>query len=158
MVSAPRDADDIVLRRALATDVPALGALEADLFAFERLREADFATAIPSHRTDLIVADFEGRIAGYALATYRHGSNAGWLDSIGVATWGSGRGIGSALVTEIERLAVARERPILRLYVRADNAAAIALYTRLGYRQTSRKREFYADFCDALRMQRLLAP
>jgi ribosomal protein S18 acetylase RimI-like enzyme len=156
MRSSPRDTGDVVLRAAQSADVTSLVGLEAALFQFERLRAVDFKKAIVNPQSDLIVADFDGRIAGYALASYRRGSSAGWLDSIGVATWASGRGIGSALIAQIEQMALARGRSAMRLYVRTDNAAARSLYERLGYRQTSRKAEFYADFCDALRLQHIL--
>jgi ribosomal protein S18 acetylase RimI-like enzyme len=53
-----------------------------------------------------------------------------------------------------ERYAAAQGRQSLRLEVRCDNAAAIALYERLGFRQFGHYAGYYADGARALRFEK----
>jgi [ribosomal protein S18]-alanine N-acetyltransferase len=52
--------------------------------------------------------------------------------------------------------ALAHGRRALRLEVRADNGAAIALYERLGFREFGRYDYYYADGARALRFEKAL--
>jgi ribosomal protein S18 acetylase RimI-like enzyme len=66
------------------------------------------------------------------------------------------RGVGSELLHACERYARAHGRESLRLEVRYDNAPAIALYQKLGYRQFGVYRAYYADGAEALRFEKRL--
>lgn len=59
-----------------------------------------------------------------------------------------GRGIGSRLVEEAERLCVARGVRTAMLAVDADNGGALALYLRLGYRPTGVVDECTYEYLD----------
>jgi ribosomal-protein-alanine N-acetyltransferase len=65
------------------------------------------------------------------------------------------RGIGRALVEALLADAALRRA---HLEVRAGNAAAIALYERAGFVAAGRRKRYYADGEDALRMIRTLEP
>ena len=53
--------------------------------------------------------------------------------------------------------AAAQGRRALRLEVRFDNGAALALYERLGFRQFGQYDNYYADSARALRLEKILA-
>jgi ribosomal protein S18 acetylase RimI-like enzyme len=58
----------------------------------------------------------------------------------------------------VEARALARGLCELRLESREDNAAALALYRRLGFAPFSRAERFYADGAPALRLRKPLHP
>lgn len=64
------------------------------------------------------------------------------------------RGLGRALLEAASDATRARGARILFLDVAAGNAAARALYTAAGFRETGRRPRYYADGDDALTMAR----
>lgn len=85
----------------------------------------------------LIVADLDGTVVGYVLATiarlfYTHGDTA-QIHELVVDESSRGRGVGSQLVAAIER--ECRDRGIKQLTVATLRSAAF--YERLDYRSTS---------------------
>lgn len=56
-----------------------------------------------------------------------------------------GRGVGAALIRGLLQAPVAKGVESVFLEVRASNAAALALYGRLGFTHTQRRRNFYRD-------------
>jgi len=85
-----------------------------------------------------------GRVVGWCdvnpktHATLRHGGVLG----MGVAASHRGRGVGSALIQTTLAAATARGIRRVELIVRADNAAAIALYERHGFELEGRLRDY----------------
>jgi len=67
------------------------------------------------------------------------------------------QGIGLALMREGLRLAAANGVREMHLEVAAANAAARALYARLGFTQTGLRRAYYPDGGDALTLHLVLA-
>jgi [ribosomal protein S18]-alanine N-acetyltransferase len=102
------------------------------------------------HGFPLVALTPEGALAGY-LCLKLVLDEAEILD---VAVDGSlrGRGIGRVLVQSA--LALGRERgaALVWLEVRVGNREAIALYQRLGFRETGRRKNYYDDGEDAMLM------
>jgi hypothetical protein len=71
------------------------------------------------------------------------------------AQW-RGRGVARALLTAAEELAQERGSVSIRLEVREDNPAAIALYRNAGYEVAGRTSDYYEDHSTALRMRKRL--
>lgn len=65
-----------------------------------------------------------------------------------------GRGIAKALVQRCLEVCAAQGASEALLEVRADNAAAIALYRACGFAATGRRKRYYPDGSDALIMTR----
>jgi len=92
----------------------------------------------------LFVAVDDGRVVGWCdvnpktHVTQRHSGVLG----MGVAASHRGRGIGSALLRATLDAAAAQGIRRVELVVRADNAAAIALYERLGFELEGRLRDY----------------
>lgn len=57
----------------------------------------------------------------------------GWVNYLAVAATHRGRGIGRALMLEVERRLERMECPKLSLMVRKDNREVVAFYVHLGY-------------------------
>ena len=104
----------------------------------------------------MIVAKFGETLAGYALVAVRKGGKTARLYSLAVDPKQGRRGVGRALLQACERYARARDLSALRLEVRYDNASAIALYEKMGYRQFGQYEGYYADGGAALRFEKRL--
>lgn len=131
------------LRAARATDLPALLALEAR-FPGDRLSARQFRHHLGNPRACLRVA-IAGRLVGYHLVLFRSGSAWGRLYSLAVDEAARGRGLGRRLLADAERQAWAAGCRGLRLEVRQDNVAAVALYEAAGYRRQAALPAYYQD-------------
>ena len=96
-------------------------------------------------------------VVGYSLIAFRKGSRRARLYSIALAPGEQGRGLGRFLLRSSENAARARGAAFMRLEVRADNAAAIALYEKNGYRLFGRIEDYYEDGAGALRFEKALS-
>ena len=88
----------------------------------------------PERKDLYFVLTLGGQALGYGLL---RGWDEGYeVPSLGIATHParSGTGLGAALMEFLHCAARLRGSPRVRLRVKADNARAIALYRRLGYR------------------------
>jgi [ribosomal protein S18]-alanine N-acetyltransferase len=146
------------IRAAELGDLDAILALELAVFATDRLSRRSLRAFILSPRRPLIVAIADEGLAGYALVSLRERASAARLYSIAVDQRNGRRGVGRALMAACEHYAAMHGRRALRLEVRSDNSAAIALYERLGFRLFGRYENYYADGATALRFERQLAP
>jgi ribosomal protein S18 acetylase RimI-like enzyme len=145
------------VRPATPADLDALVRLEQGAFDGDRLSRAQYRRHLASPRAALLVADAAGtELCGSALVFFRRGSTLARLYSIATAAAARGRGIGARLLAAAEQAAHARGCRALRLEVRVDNAAAIALYERAGYRRIGRYRHYYEDGADAWRYEKSL--
>lgn len=139
----------LVVRRASAPDAQAIFALQEELFAgdvnrlsVEQLRALDGDKQIIA-----LVAELDGAVAGFLILRNRGTRPWTGIDFVGVAPRAAGRGIGGKL---LEAALIVSPRPMLRLFVRPSNAAARALYARLGFRHTATRKASYEDGEDAL--------
>jgi GNAT superfamily N-acetyltransferase len=85
-------------------------------------------------RQDLLVAELDGRPVGYA-ALDRIGVVNPFLAAIRVLDPHRRRGVGRALLAELERRAVARGHAVLYSSCTADEAAPQAWHRRMGFQE-----------------------
>jgi ribosomal-protein-alanine N-acetyltransferase len=90
-------------------------------------------------------------IAGYAIAM--HNQTRSELDSIAVSPSQRGGGIAAALLNRLIVLLRRRGISTMSLLVRLDNAPAIELYRKLGFRRERRINGYYEDGEPAWRMR-----
>ncbi len=145
----------ITLRAARAGDLPALLVLEAQ-FPGDRMSARQFRRHLRSASARLQVALRDDAPIGASLLFFRVGSPAARLYSLIVAAGARGQGIGARLLADAEQAARDHGCRHLRLEVRVDNAAAIALYQRASYIRVGEVPGYYHDGVAALRMQREL--
>jgi len=146
------------LRPARRDDVDALVGLEQRCFPGDRLTRARFLALLRRPTAAFVVADDDDAtgLDGYALLLSRRGSTIARLYSIAVDQGARGRGLGRRLVAAAEELARRRGAARLRLEVRADNDAAIALYRGLGFHDFAIHADYYDDGTDAVRFEKAL--
>ena len=147
---------DIALRPARPGDLAALVALEQATFAYDRMSPRQFRRHLASANAILLIAEVAGELLGSALLFLRRGSDLARLYSLATAAAARGRGVGRALLCAIEAQAAARGVRRIRLEVRRDNTAAVALYERHGYRRVAALDAYYDDGADAWRYEKTL--
>jgi len=146
------------IRPAQPSDLTALLALEELAFTTDRISRKSFRRLLASPAAATLVAEIDGKLAGYVLVLFRPAAGMARLYSIAVAPDFAGRRVGQMLVEAAEHAALARGAGRLRLEVHAANARATALYRRLGYKEFGRHTRYYEDEGDALRFEKRLAP
>ncbi len=144
------------LRDARWTDVEAIAALESELFPDDAWSVRSWWAELAGRpRRDYVVADEGAGLLGYG--GLDHGGEVSDVMTVAVASRARGRGLGRGLLDELERRAVARGAQHVMLEVRADNAAATALYETAGYTVISTRRGYYLPGpVDALVMRKTL--
>jgi len=145
---------DSIIRAANRTDLDTLVAIENACFVSDRLSRRSLKRFLESTRDIVLLAESEGEVVGYVLVLLRRGTRLARLYSIAVLDQARGSGLGACLVHAGEEAAAERGCVDMRLEVRRDNHAAIALYRRLGYRVFGSLPAYYEDDEDALRLQK----
>jgi ribosomal protein S18 acetylase RimI-like enzyme len=146
----------LLYRLAERADLPALLCLEEECFEQDRMSERSFRRLLSTPSAELLVAASNGELLGYALLLLRRGARVARLYSLAISGQARGQGVGGGLLGRIEALAIERGCTRLRLEVRIDNAVAIGLYERRGYRCFGRSAGFYEDGSDAWRYDKTL--
>lgn len=144
----------LAIRPAQQSDLKALVALENASFVTDRLSRRSFRHWIGTEHRALLVAENHGQLAGYILIIYHPGTRLARIYSLAVSPALRGQGIAQSLIATGEQAARDDGRLYLRLEVNVDNAPAIKLYEKLGYRKFGLYRDYYEDHTDALRYQK----
>lgn len=147
---------DILIRDADKQDLEELITLETLCFRTDRLSRRSFRHWIQSPHCTFTVAVCGSRVVGYSLIIFFRGTTLARLYSIAVSPEYRGRGIAEKLIAEGEQQAEDAGRLFLRLEVDTQNANAIRLYEKMGYRPFGIYHEYYEDNHDALRMQKCI--
>ena len=106
-------------------------------------RRSTFEGLLLRHDTDLLAADRDGRLVGYAICWTV--VDQAELGNVAVAPHERGRGTGRRLVEAgIERVRRRGAREVF-LEVRASNHGAQALYEQLGFAPIGRRKRYYAQ-------------
>jgi len=148
--------DSVSVRLATLSDLDGIHALETASFVHDRLSRRAIRSFIAAPHGRLLVAKIGGALAGYGVLVLRSNSRVARLYSIAVDPRFGRRGVGRALMQGVEDLAAKRGCVVLRLEVRVENAAAIALYESHGYRPFGEYHDYYQDGASALRMEKRL--
>ena len=144
------------LRELTADDLPAILALERELFPDDAWSPEMFASEvaeIPQRRLYL-VADEDDTLIGYAGMLFSGGPEADVLTlAVDPRRWG--QGMGTALLLALLQEAVHRGCEQVFLEVRADNPRAQQLYRRHGFIEIGIRRGYYQPSgTDALVMRK----
>jgi ribosomal-protein-alanine N-acetyltransferase len=154
-----RGGDDVFReRRMTAADIPAVAALEREVFTDAWSEEA-FRSEVIDRRTSwpVVLEDEEGHLAAYMVAWLV--ADEVHLGNIAVAPTHRRRGLARRLLAALERKGHERGARLVTLEVRRSNEAARTLYEDLGFRTVQIRRAYYADNKeDAMVMMKRLAP
>ncbi|MFN4088167.1 MAG: GNAT family N-acetyltransferase/peptidase C39 family protein [Alphaproteobacteria bacterium] len=152
-----RKAAAVAIRPAVLADLPALLGLEERCFRWDRLSRRSFHHLLTRGHAFTLVAETGGGVRGYALVLVNGATALARLYSFAVEPEARGAGVGSALLAAAEARAREDGRAVMRLEVRADDAAVVRLYRRAGYVPFERIADYYEDGAAALRMEKALA-
>ncbi|GLR78610.1 GNAT family N-acetyltransferase [Azospirillum oryzae] len=155
------DAAFIRIRHAELADIAALLAIEEQSFPTDQMTQRNFRYAIHKAKGVVLTAyrqvpNVGGLPLAYGVVSFHAGTRFARLTSFAVAPGNRGQGIGRRLLAALEAAAAAHGCRGMRLEVRADNAAAIALYTAAGYRRFAEYPDYYEDGMAALRLEKPL--
>jgi ribosomal-protein-alanine N-acetyltransferase len=130
------------LREMRWQDIETLVGLDAELFADDAWPAATWWAELAERpRRDYVVAEVGGAIAGYGGVDL--GGEVADIMSVAVVPHAQGRGLGRVLLDELEARAARDGALGILLEVRADNAAARALYSHNGYEEIHVRRKYY---------------
>jgi [ribosomal protein S18]-alanine N-acetyltransferase len=145
------------VRRAELSDLDDLVALENSTFDHDLLSRAQYRRHLDSDSALVLVASASHRrFLGTAVVFFRKGSRVARLYSIASKPEARGKGVGTALLEAVEATARQRRCQSVRLEVRDDNASAIRLYERHGYRHIGHYPHYYEDGSHAWRYEKSL--
>ncbi|GAA1279550.1 hypothetical protein GCM10009589_38610 [Arthrobacter pascens] len=146
----------VSVRDMVAADIAAVHELEVRLFPVDAWPLEMFVSELEQPETRrYLVAEARGGIVGYAGVMCIE--PVADVQTIAVVPEYEGRGIGTALLTELISEARRRGAADVLLEVRADNPRAQQLYRRFGFEQIHVRRKYYRDGVDALIMRLELA-
>lgn len=146
-----------VVRPATLADLDTLLAIEQRCFSLDRFSRRSFRHLLTRARAKTLVCEVGEQMVGYVLLLFRRGTPLARIYSIARDPAFRGRGIGDVLVRAAEQCALENGGFLMRLEVRKDNAASIAMFKKHGYRPFGEYVGYYEDAQDALRFQKYLA-
>jgi len=149
----PRQLDSgVTIRDMLPDDIPAVHELEVRLFPVDAWPLQMFWDELVQPETRrYLVAEAADGIVGYAgLMCVEPIAD---VQTIAVVPEYEGRGIGTALLTDLIAEGRRRGAADILLEVRADNPRAQQLYVRFGFEQIHVRKRYYRDGVDALIMR-----
>ena len=153
----PPASASVRVRRAESSDLDDLVTLEDRTFDSDRLTRAQYRRHLDSDTALVLVASANHRnFLGTAVVFFRKGSGVARLYSIASKPEARGKGVGAALLEAVEAAARQRHCHAVRLEVRDDNAGAVRLYERLGYRHIGHYPHYYQDGTHAWRYEKSL--
>jgi ribosomal protein S18 acetylase RimI-like enzyme len=135
----------ITIRAAVAADVAAISAIVTEAYSpyIARIGKPpgpmrdDYAALVADGVVD--VADDRRGIAGLVVTLLAH--SPALLDNVAVAARARGMGLGRRLIEHAEARAKAAGHHVITLYTNVMMTENLALYPRLGYRETGRRHE-----------------
>ena len=131
---------ELRIRRMDERDVQQVAAIEAESFSLPWSEQA-FRDSLAMYHTIFLVADLEGRIAGYC-GCYQSLEEAE-ITNVAVKQELRGKGIARELLQELFRVGTAQGVFAYTLEVRISNTPAIHLYESLGFENVGIRRDFY---------------
>lgn len=147
-----------MVRSASLRDLDALVRIENSSFDIDRLSRRSFRYLLTKANAVTLVDEVNGAVNGYSILLFNTGTSLARLYSFAVDPNFRRQGIGLRLLQTSEQTARDRDGVTLRLEVRRDNARAISLFARHGYREFGVIADYYEDHMEALRFEKSLTP
>jgi ribosomal-protein-alanine N-acetyltransferase len=105
---------------------------------------------------ECVIAEEKSKVAGFCLTA--HQQARGYIITIDVLEKFRRRGVGTALLVEVERRLAGRGVKQMGLETATDNESAIAFWQRHGYRTRGVWKGYYPGGRDAFSMTKVLVP
>jgi len=143
------------IRLAHNTDLSAIATLSRAEIEHEfdwHWTPARLRKAMSDTETNVAVAITGNELLGFGIMQYRH--EYAHLLLFAVRPNARRRGIGSALLKWLERVAVIAGINTFRIEARHDNASALAFYRAHGYREIAKVLNMYEGLEDGVRLEK----
>lgn len=134
------------VRRMTAADLDEVLAIAASLKQAPQWTRGSYEVALSEENRPLrvaLVAEIDGKVTGFAVANVVEPEAE--LETIAVAEAWQRRGVAKALWAALAAELKQAGADVTLLEVRASNGEALALYGRLGFVETGRRKAYYAD-------------
>ena len=141
--------DAVRLRPAEEDDLDQIAQVEADSFGHPWRRET-FESLLGRPSVDVVVAESDGRVAGFAVVRSTIGESE--LANLAVSPSSRGAGVGRALLREAVEAARNRGATWVFLAVRASNDAAARLYRQFGFQEIGAQASYYREPAEDARL------
>lgn len=145
----------IRIRHGAARDAAAILEMEAH-FPSDRMSARSVRNFLRTPSAHVWVVEAMDELAGSLVLLTRKGGHSARIYSVIVLPQMRGKGLAAKLVAAAETRARQLGLSAVTLEVRHDNAAARALYRKLGYREEKSLPAFYDDGSDGLRLRKVL--
>jgi ribosomal-protein-alanine acetyltransferase len=121
--------------------------IERECFIEEAFSKKQIAQLLTDYNSISLIARENGEIAGFIVGVVYPDRKAvnGHILTIDVSPLHRRKGIGRMLLQEMERIFAQKGVQACLLEVREDNAAAISLYRKLGYKEMGRLENYYGN-------------
>ena len=146
----------IRIRAARPDDARAIVELESH-FPSDRISPRSVRGFLRSPRARVLIAERDRAVLGNLILLLPQRWRAARIYSVVVDPAARGAGVGARLVAAAEAAARAAGREAVSLEVRSDNAAAQAMYAKLGYVTAQPLPGYYDDGADGLRLRKTLS-
>ena len=130
-----------MIREFLLGDEKSIAALETECFSSPWSRAAILQSL--NNGTAFIVFEENGKVLGYA--GLQMVLDEGYVTNIAVTKSARGTGIGKSLVGALISLAKDNGLAFISLEVRESNTPAISLYTKCGFKDFGKRKNFYQN-------------
>lgn len=130
----------MIVRKAVAADIPAVAALERSEFP-DGADERMLARLLDAEGGVILAAEEGGGLLGYVWA--RFVLDEGDIGNIAVAPGFRRRGAGAALLKALLEEAARRQAAVVQLEVRESNLAARRLYEKNGFETVGKRKNYY---------------
>jgi ribosomal-protein-alanine acetyltransferase len=124
-----------------------LYAIEKQCFKQEAFSKRHIGYLLTDYNALSLVARVDGEVAGFIIGRIdmERESSTGHILTIDVAPLHHRKGIATKLLNQIEAMFKEKEVRECCLEVREDNAAALSLYLKLGYKRVAKLEHYYRD-------------
>jgi len=147
----------MIVRPAIAADLPSTHGVETAAFAQDAFPYFHFRQMLDAVPASFLVAEEEGRIAGYVLGSVQAGEAHGWILSLAVSPDFRGRGIGEMLVRGVLDAFAAKGASEAMMHVSPANGGALALYRKLGFEEVRVEADYFGPGADRAIMRRAVS-
>ncbi len=136
------DAVTVSIREMARTDIPAVAALEIEIFP-QPWSQSLFRDELAHENRSYIVAEEGGAIVGYAgLLVVDEDAH---ITTIAVAERGRRKRLGSRMMLALLERSLERGARHMTLEVRASNVDAQRMYDRFGFAAVGKRKNYYRD-------------
>ncbi|HEX8960803.1 MAG TPA: ribosomal protein S18-alanine N-acetyltransferase [Geobacteraceae bacterium] len=133
------------------SDLDAVLAIESDSFPHPWSRTHFLDELNSPHSFPMVALDEDGAVIGYICPMLV--LDEGHILNVAVRKQWRRQGIGELLVEKVIGECRDRKAAFISLEVRPSNSGAIALYERLGFFETGRRKRYYENGEDAILME-----